>query len=263
MSGYETLECEVEGGVATLTLNRPECLNAINAQLKLDLETALFEALEPDPEVAVVVLIGAGRAFCAGADIKERAGQALSAAEYYFHQRRTVELFRRIEGFAKPLIAAINGVALGGGAEIALVCDLRLASTEAKLGLPEAALGMIPGAGGTQRLAREVGPAAAKRIIFTGDFVEAEEALRIGLVNSVHPAEELLPAALELGGRISRKAPLAVRFAKRAISTGLQTDIDSAFEYELYAGSILNASADRTEGMNAFVEKRKPSFEGR
>ncbi len=260
---YETLLYGVEEGVATVTLNRPDRMNAINAQLKADLARLFFEIIEPDIHVRAVVLTGAGKAFCAGADIKERAGQTLNGAEVYWQQKKTLALFRRIEEFSKPVIAAVNGVALGGGCEIALLCDLRIASETARFGLPEVKLGTIPLGGGTQRLARLLGEAKAKELIFTGDFIEAAEAYRLGLVNRLVATDNLRDEAQKLARQIAAQPPLAVQFAKRAISQGLQTDLDSALEFELYAGSLLNDTEDRKEGMQAFVEKRSPVFKGR
>jgi enoyl-CoA hydratase len=260
---FETLLYKVEAGVATVTLNRPERMNAINARLKAELAHLFFEVIEPDNEVRVVVLIGAGKAFCAGADIKERARQTLNGAELYQEQKKTLQLFRRIEQFSRPVIAAVNGVALGGGCEIALLCDLRIASVTARFGLPEVKLGTIPLGGGTQRLARLLGEAKAKELIFTGDFIDAPEAYRLGLVNRLVATDNLLDEAQKLARQIAAQPPLALRFAKQAISQGLQTDLDSALEFELYAGSILNDTEDRKEGMQAFVEKRAPVFKGR
>lgn len=259
----ETILFDVADGVATITLNRPERLNALNARMKEELEEAFFSLAELDPAVRVVVLTGAGKAFCAGADIKERVDQRLPASAFYYQQKKTQTLFRRIEECAKPTIAAINGVALGGGAEIALCCDLRLAAAGAKIGLTEARIGMIPLGGGTQRLPRLVGAARAKELIFTADTIDAESAAAIGLVNRVVVPEALTDEASTLARRIAAMPPLAVKFAKRAINAGLQTGIDGALEYELYAGAILNDSEDRHEGMRAFVEKRSPVFTGR
>lgn len=219
--------------------------------------------IEADHEIRAVILTGAGKAFCAGADVKERAGETLSASALYFQQKKTQRLFREIEEFARPVIAAINGVALGGGCELALLCDLRLASETARFGLPEVKLGMIPLGGGTQRLARLIGEAKTKELIFISEVVEAAQALQLGLINRVVPDDQLLAQAQALAGQIAAQPPLAVQFAKRAINTGLQTNIDSALEFELYCGAILNDTEDRREGMQAFVEKRRPHFTGR
>jgi enoyl-CoA hydratase len=210
-----------------------------------------------------VVLTGSGeRAFCAGADIKERAGSQMPLPEYHLKQKATHDLFRAIETFEKPVIAAINGVALGGGLELALCADIRIAASHAKLGLPEAKIGALPAAGGTQRLPRLVGVGWAKQLMFTCDHISAEQALAIGLVTQVTPPDQLLPAALAMAARIAANAPLSVRFIKQAIDRGLQVGIEAGLEYERYAAAIVVSSADRTEGMRAFVEKRQPQFKG-
>ncbi len=260
---FETLLFGVHDGIATLTLNRPKQMNSLNTKLKEELAAVLSDPIEADPAVRVVVITGAGKAFCAGADIKERSGERIPAPIFYFRQKKTQELFRRIEECEKPTIAAINGVAFGGGAELALACDLRVMADGAQFGLPEARLGMIPLGGGTQRLPRLVGAARAKELIFTAATLDAAAALDIGLVNRVVPADGLRDAAARLAEKIAGMPPLAIKFAKRAINAGLQTDIDSAMEFELFAGSILNDSEDRNEGMRAFVEKRKAVFMGR
>jgi enoyl-CoA hydratase len=260
----ETLLYEVQGNVAVITLNRPERMNTLGGTMKPDLARAFFEFARSDDEVRAIVLTGSGeRAFCAGADIKERAGTSVAGTDYFFAQRATHDLFRDIEEFEKPVIAAINGVALGGGLEIALCCDIRLGSTTARFGLPEVKLGVIPAAGGTQRLPRLIGEARAKELILTADLIDAPAALHFGLISRVLPPEELMPAALELAQRIAGHPPLAIRFAKRAINRGMQTDLDSGLEYERYAASMLVDSDDRKEGMQAFVEKRQPKFTGR
>ena len=260
---FETLLLDVAEGVATLTLNRPEVMNAINQRLKDELALAL-DAVEADDAARVLLLIGAGdRAFCAGADIKERAGTEPTPAEFVFRQQATHRLFGRIEEFSKPVIAALNGVAYGGGAEIALCADLRLMSDVASIGLTEVNLGVIPAGGGTQRLPRLVGAAKAKELIFTGARLKAAEALAIGLVNRVVPSVELRAQAQALAQQIASKPPLAVRLAKQAIDKGQQTDVHTAMAFELYAAAILFDTEDRKEGMKAFIEKRAPVFRGR
>ncbi len=259
-----TLLYEVRDRVAVITLNRPDRMNTLGGTMKPDLARAFFELARNDDQVRAVLITGSGdKAFCAGADIKERATDVVRGTEYFVRQKATHELFRNIEEFEKPVIAAINGVALGGGLEIALCCDIRVASSAARFGLPEIKLGVIPAAGGTQRLPRLVGEARAKELILTADLVDAETALRYGLVSRVVPQADLMPAALELSQRIARHPPLAVRFAKRAINRGMQTDLDSGLEYERYAAAMIVDSEDRIEGMRAFVEKREPQFKGR
>lgn len=259
-----TLLYEVRDRVAVVTLNRPDRMNTLGSTMKPDLARAFFELARNDDQVRAVLITGSGdKAFCAGADIKERATDVVRGTEYFVRQKATHELFRNIEEFEKPVLAAINGVALGGGLEIALCCDLRIAASHARLGLPEIKLGVIPAAGGTQRLPRLVGEARAKELILTADLVDAETALRYGLVSRVVPQAELMTAALELSQRIAQHPPLAVRFAKRAINRGMQTDLDSGLEYERYAAAMIVDSEDRVEGMRAFVEKREPQFKGR
>ncbi len=260
----DTLLYEVRGNVAVVTLNRPERMNTLGGSMKPDLGRAFLDYARADGRVRAVLVTGSGeRAFCAGADIKERAGNQAIGTDYFVAQKATHDLFRDIEEFEKPVIAAINGVALGGGLELALCADIRLAAAGARFGLPEIKLGVIPAAGGTQRLPRLIGEARAKALILTADIVDAETALRYGIVSRVLPDAELMPAALALAQRIAEHPPLAVRFAKRAINRGMQTDLDSGLEYERYAAAMIIDSDDRKEGMRAFVEKRKPVFTGR
>ncbi|MCW5236540.1 enoyl-CoA hydratase/isomerase family protein [Verminephrobacter eiseniae] len=259
-----TVLYERRENIAIVTLNRPGRMNALGGSMKPDLARAFFEYARDDERVRAVLVTGSGeRAFCAGADIKERADQQTTGSDYFVAQKATHELLRNIEEFEKPVIAAINGVALGGGLEVALCCDIRIACDSARFGLPEIKLGVIPAAGGTQRLPRLIGQARAKELILTADLIDADTALRYGIVSRVLPQAELMPAAIALAQRIAEHPPLAVRFAKRAINRGLQTDLDSGLEYERYAAAMVIDSADRKEGMRAFVEKRKPVFTGR
>lgn len=260
----ETLLYEVRDNVAVVTLNRPDRMNTLGGSMKPDLARAFFDLARTDERVRAVLVTGAGdRAFCAGADIKERADHEVIGTDYFVAQRATHELFRNIEEFEKPVVVAINGVALGGGLELALCADIRIAAASARFGLPEIKLGVIPAAGGTQRLPRLIGEARAKELILTADLIDAETALRYGIVSRVLPQDELIPAAMILAQRIAEHPPLAVRFAKRAINRGMQTDLDSGLEYERYAAAMIIDSEDRKEGMRAFVEKRKPVFKGR
>lgn len=260
---YDTLLLTVNDGVAMLTLNRPEAMNAITQRMKDELAAAL-DAVEADAAARVLVITGAGpKAFCAGADIKERVATDPTPAEFFFHQQATHRLFTRIEQFSKPVIAAINGVAYGGGAEIALCADIRIAADTASIGLTEVNLGVIPAGGGTQRLGRLIGAARAKEMIFTGARLSAADALAIGLVNRVVPAALLASQVAELAGQIAAKPPLAVRLAKQAIDKGLETDTQTAMYFELFAAAILFDTQDRKEGMQAFLEKRVPQFRGR
>ncbi|MGH1357130.1 MAG: enoyl-CoA hydratase/isomerase family protein [Burkholderiaceae bacterium] len=259
----ETILYDVQDSVALITLNRPERMNSIGGSMKDDLSRSLFEFARNDQSVRAVVITGAGeRAFCAGADIKERAGKSLPLPDYHLRQKSTHDLFRAIETFEKPVIAAINGVALGGGLEIALCADIRIASSNARLGLPEARIGALPAAGGTQRLPRLVGPGWAKQLMLTCDHITAEQALQIGLVTEVTESANLLETAMGIAARIAANAPLSLRFIKQAVDLGSQVGIDAGLEFERYAAAIVVSSDDRKEGMTAFVEKRKPSFRG-
>jgi enoyl-CoA hydratase len=247
--------------LAVLTLNRPEALNAISTELAADLLEAC-QAYQRDDELWVALLrSGSERAFCVGADLKERRGMDLAA------WRRQRELFGRAFGglaaLEKPLIGVVDGLALGGGCEIALLCDFILAGERAEFGLPEVKLGIIPGGGGTQTLARRVGSALAKELIFSGRSLRAEEALRVGLVNRVVPSAQLWGAALELAGQILENGPLAVRQAKKAIQHGADLSLGAAIALETEAYNVCLLSEDRAEGIAAFNERRKPQFRGR
>jgi enoyl-CoA hydratase len=260
---YDTLTCSVNDGIALVTLNRPDSLNALSFRMMDELGVLFGHTLGKDAGVRCIVLTGAGgKAFCAGADIKERAGRNARTAETFAALRGTVELFRQIEECEKPVLAAINGYAMGGGLEIALCCDIRLAATHARLGLPELRLGALPAAGGTQRLSRLIGTARTKEFLFTGEPVDAAEALRLGLVNRVVDPDQLLDEALDMARKIAGLAPLAVQFAKRAVHMGSQVGLEAGLEFERYAASILMDTDDRREGMRAFVEKRAPRFTG-
>lgn len=264
MQSLETLTYAVDGQVAIITLNRPERMNTLGGSMKPDLARAFFEWARADAQVRCVVLTGTGeRAFCAGADIKERAGNTPVPADYFVNQQRTHELFSGIAAFEKPVVAALNGVALGGGLELALCADIRLAADHARLGLPEVKLGVIPAAGGTQRLTRVVGAAKAKELVFTSELLSAQQARELGLVSRVVPAGQLMDEAMTLARHIAAQPPLAVQFAKQSIDLGDQVDIHSALQYERFAAAMLMDSEDRKEGMRAFVEKRAPQFKGR
>jgi enoyl-CoA hydratase len=261
---YETLTCAIADGIAVVTLNRPEAMNALSRKMKEELAILFRKDLVLSDEVRAVVLTGAGeKAFCAGADLKERSVETPPPASFYEQQQATHALFNDIAGFAKPLIAAINGVAFGGGMELALCCDIRIAAETARLGLTEVKLGVIPAGGGTQRLPRLIGAARAKELIFTGAALTASEALQHGIVSRVIAGDALHDEATALARDIAAQPPLAVRFAKRVIDQGQETDLRSALDYELYAASILFDTDDRKEGMKAFIEKRPPDFKGR
>lgn len=246
---------EKKGPYAVATIHRPEALNALNSQVLADL-AELLDTVEADEEIRVLVITGAGeKAFVAGADIGEMS--TLTKAEGEAFGKKGNDVFRRLETLPIPTIAAVKGFALGGGCELSMSCDIRICADTAVFGQPEAGLGITPGFGGTQRLARLVGPGMAKQLIYTAKNIKADEALRIGLVNAVYPAQELLPAAEKLAGTIAKNAPIAVRACKKAINDGLQVDMDRAVTIEEKLFGSCFETADQKEGMGAFLEKRK------
>jgi enoyl-CoA hydratase len=255
---YETLQYEKRDGVATVTLNRPERLNAINYQLSVELD-ALMSEIEDDPEAHVVIITGAGKGFCAGADIKAMADPDTKPVAI----GRRYTFFNRIEDMGKPVIAAINGACNGGGLEIALCCDFRVAAEQANFGLGEVKLGLIPAAGGTARLPRLIGIGRAKEFLYFGNRVEAREAQAIGLVNKVVAAAELIPEARRWAAELAERPPLSLKALKYCVNLGMQMDLASAVEYEAKQAALLFKTEDVVEGMRAFVEKRKPVFRGR
>ena len=258
---YETLLCEVKDQVATVTLNRPKVLHALNSQVFDDLES-VFRTFAADPAVRVILLTGSGeKAFAAGADINEIA--ATDATTGQAKARRGQSVFRLIETCGKPVIALVNGFALGGGCELAMSCTIRIASETARLGQPEVKLGLIPGYGGTQRLPRLVGAPAALKLLLTGDMIPAAEALRIGLVDEVVPADQLIPRGEALAKAIVAMAPLAVAGCIEAVQRGTALDLEAALKIEAEIFGRLCGSADKTEGTSAFLEKRPPVWIGR
>jgi enoyl-CoA hydratase len=247
--------------VVVVTIDRPDALNALDRATLSELRDRLRE-LATDTAARVLVLTGAGdRAFAAGADIKEMAD--MSVLEAHAWGALGHECGRLLESMPKPTLAAVNGFALGGGCELALACDIRYASEHAKFGQPEINLAVIPGWGGTQRLARAIGPALAKDLILTGRTIDAAEALRTGLVSAVYPAGQLLDRVLETAGELARKSPLALSAAKDAANRALQGDLGAGLSYEAILFAALFASDDQQEGMRAFIEKREPDFTGR
>jgi enoyl-CoA hydratase len=249
------VDCEQDGYVNILTICRESARNALNDDVLRDLSDAL-ELVSPE-ETRCLIITGKGRkAFVAGADIGEMCSR--SRVDTRSDTKRGSDLFRRLEQLAIPVIAAINGYALGGGCELALACDIRIASDNAVIGLPEVTLGIMSGYGGTQRLPRIIGQSAAKELIYTGRWIKADEALRLGLVSAVYPADDLMREARDLAHTISGNAPIAIRAAKRAINEGIQTDMDSALNIELEQCVLCFETEDQREGMTAFVQKRKP-----
>lgn len=247
-------------GVMTLTLNRPEIMNSLNFDMLRALRDQI-EAVRFNPGVRVVIITGSGeKAFCAGADLKERATMPPDKVKEFILTIRT--LFSAIEYLNKPVIAAVNGIALGGGTEMALAADIRIASHNALMGLTETRLAIIPGAGGTQRLPRLVGKGKAKELIFTGQRITAEEALRIGLVNKICPLEDLLTEARNMAAMICETGPIAIEQAKYAINYGLETDLNTGLAIESNAYWLTIPTKDRLEGLAAFREKRKPVYKG-
>ena len=247
-------------GVMTLTLNRPKIMNSLNFDMLRALRDQI-EAVRFSPNVRVVIITGAGeKAFCAGADLKERATMPPDKVKEFILTIRT--LFSAIEYLNKPVIAAVNGIALGGGTEMALAADIRIASHNALMGLTETRLAIIPGAGGTQRLPRLVGKGKAKELIFTGQRITAEEALRIGLVNKICPLEDLLTEARNMAAMICETGPIAIEQAKYAINYGLETDLNTGLAIESNAYWLTIPTKDRLEGLAAFREKRKPVYKG-
>ena len=245
-------------GYAVVTLNRPHVLNALN-QATMEALVQALESMDRDEQVRCVVITGAGRAFAAGADVNEMA-EATAAemlAGYRFQQ------WERIRRMTMPLVAAVNGIALGGGCELAMLCDMIVAAETAQFGQPEINLGIMPGAGGTQRLTRAIGKARAMEMVLTGRPISARQAEAFGLVTKVVPAEAVLDEAVALAKEIASKPPVAVRLAKEAVLKAFDTTVEGGLDYERKAFYLLFATEDRTEGIQAFLEKRKPVFKGR
>lgn len=257
---YETLRLDRQGRVAIITINRPEKRNALNIKTREE-GAALLDQLRTDDTVGVVVFTGAGdKAFIAGADIGEFAGRTATMQRDVMNSR---SLFTAIDTFPKPVIAMINGYCLGGGCELALACDIRIASENASLGQPEINLGIIPGGGGTQRLTRLVGEGKAMELILTGEIIDARTAYSIGLVNHVVPADQLQAKTLEIANRIADKSPVALQFAKEAVKLASRSNLDEGLRREIDLFALCFSTEDKDEGVNAFLEKRKPIFKGK
>jgi enoyl-CoA hydratase len=260
MFNHETLLIEKRDRIAIITINRPDKLNALNIQTRSEGAAALNE-LATDDSVNVVVITGAGeKSFIAGADIGEFAGRTPLTQRDVM---RGPSLFTAFDNFPKPVIAMINGFCLGGGCELALACDLRIASDKARFGQPEINLGIIPGGGGTQRLTRLVGEGRAMEMILTGDMIDAATALSIGLVNMVIPAAELTEKTLELASKIAEKSPIAARLAKESVKLASRSNLDEGLRREVDLFALCFSSQDKDEGVAAFLEKHKPVFTGK
>jgi enoyl-CoA hydratase len=260
MANYETITIEKRGAVAVFTINRPDKLNALSTEVHAEGVTALDE-LRKDEEVRVLVITGAGeKSFIAGADISEFQNKTPVAQRSSFHER---SLFNSIDSFPKPVIAMVNGFCLGGGNELALACDIRICSPNAKFSQPEINLGIMPGGGGTQRLTRLIGEGRSMEMILTGDMIDAETANRFGLVNHVYNAGELEARTMELANKIAEKAPIALALCKEAVKFASRTNLDEGLRREVDLFAICFSTEDKTEGVSAFLEKRKPAFKGK
>ncbi len=257
---YENLLVERRDGIGFVTVNRPEKMNALNIQTRRELLDA-FEELRSDESVRVAVITGAGdKAFIAGADIGDFAGKTALEQREIMRSSRAFDL---MEEFPKPVIAMINGYALGGGCELAMACDIRIASSIAKFGQPEIKLGIMPGGGGTQRLPRLVGEGKAMELILTGDIIDAEEAMRLGLVNHVVPPDQLEARTLEVAKKIAAMSPVALSLIKTAVKAAARLDLRAGLDLELDLFALSFSSEDKEEGVRAFLEKRKPQFRGK
>jgi enoyl-CoA hydratase len=257
---YETLLLERRGRVATITINRPDKRNALNIKTREE-GAAVLDELRADDSVGVVVFTGAGdKAFVAGADISEFEGRTANMQRQVMLGR---SLFTAVDTFPKPIIAMVNGYCLGGGCELALACDIRIASEKASFGQPEINLGIIPGGGGTQRLTRLVGEGKAMELILTGEIIDAKTAFDIGLVNHVVPHDQLEAKTMEIAGRMADKGPIALRLAKEAVKLASRSSLDEGLRREVDLFALCFATEDKDEGVRAFLEKRKPEFKGR
>ena len=254
---YENLLVEKENNICTIRINRPYALNALNQQTYIEIYE-IFKELEKDNDTDIIILTGQGKSFVAGADIKFM--KDLNSYEGKVFGELGKKAFSAVENIDKVVIAAINGYALGGGCELALSCDIRIASENAKLGQPEVTLGITPGSGGTQRLPRIVGMAKAKELIFTGEMIDANEAYKIGLVNKVVKQEDLMDEAYNMANKILKNGQHAVKYSKEAINKGCQVDIDTGLSIESSLFGLCFATNDQKEGMSAFVQKRKANF---
>ncbi len=257
---YEVVKYEVNDNIAFITANRPEAMNALSQKMLTELTDA-FKTAEDDPDVKVVIFTGEGKAFIAGADIAEMSSMTVAEGQAYSAFGHKLGMF--IEGMTKPVIAAINGFALGGGCEMAMACDIRIASTKAKFGQPEVGLGLTPGYGGCVRLQRLIGKGMAKKLIFTGDTIGAEDALKYGLVEELAEPDALIDTCVALAKKIAAQAPFAVAVCKKVINNTSDIETGAATAFEIQGFTSAFGTEDRIEGTNAFVEKRKPVFTGK
>jgi enoyl-CoA hydratase len=255
---FKNILVEIKDKIGIIKINRPDALNALNTETLLELSKAMHNLSFENENIRVIILTGEGKAFVAGADIAQMKDMPVLKAREFSQLGQRV--FHFIATQEKPVIAAVNGFALGGGCELALACDIRVASDKAKLGQPEVSLGVIPGFAGTWRLSRLVGVAKAKEMIFTGDMIDAQAALSIGLVNQVVPADQLMTVCLDLATKIASKGPDAVRLAKSVINKAIQSDSSTGGYYESAAFGLCFATGEAKEGMSAFLEKRKPNW---
>jgi enoyl-CoA hydratase len=260
MSTFESITVEHRGTVAVLTINRPDKLNALNSHVHTE-SVAAIDELRRDDSVRVLVITGSGeKSFVAGADISEFHERTPISQRDNFHERT---LFNSIDTFPKPVIAMINGFCLGGGNEVALACDIRICSENARFSQPEINLGLIPGGGGTQRLTRLIGEGRSMEIMLTGDIIDAQTAYNFGLVNHVYPAAELETKTMELANKIAEKAPIALQLAKEAVKFASRSNLDEGLRREVDLFALCFSTEDKEEGVSAFLEKRKPVFKGR
>lgn len=260
MPNFETITLETRGPVAVLTINRPDKLNALNTKVHAE-GVAALDQLKRDASVRVLVITGAGeKSFVAGADISEFQQQTPITQRDQFHDRT---LFNSIDTFPKPVIAMVNGFCLGGGNELAMACDIRMCSENARFSQPEINLGLIPGGGGTQRLTRLIGEGRSMEVMLTGDMIDAKTAYDFGLVNHVYPAAELETRTMELANKIAEKAPIALQLAKEAVKFASRSNLDEGLRREVDLFAICFSTEDKQEGVSAFLEKRKPVFKGK